>query len=193
MALQLHLALALRFEQNSGLALLLPWEQEILRRLFQLLFAAGLQVVPFVMIALTAYWTVGRSPGEWLGERDDRPRPRRVRPIAVAVAVALTALAAYRIRETDARHVRAHAFIGTAFFERRQFDEAERQFRSAVQGGTSDATAWLGLAAIARARGRRDEAVDLLRRAIEAVERPAERDRLRRRLEDYLRPGPGSG
>lgn len=195
MAIQLHLALALRLEQNSGIAVLVPWEQEILRRLFQLMFAAGLQIVPFVMIALTAYWTDGRSPSEWLGDvarprtasRSGQPRWQRPALVAAAVAVGLTWFGAYRVRETDPRHVRAHVRVGTAFLAQQRLDDAELQFRAAIRAGTSDVTAWLGLAAIAWEHGRRDEARDLLRRALETVETPTGRDRLRQRLEIYRR------
>jgi hypothetical protein len=85
MALQLHLATALKFEARTGVALLLPWETALHKRVFQLLFLAGLQIAPFVALALTAMWNHERAPAAPSGAGLPGHRPRRwLRPIAAA-------------------------------------------------------------------------------------------------------------
>jgi tetratricopeptide (TPR) repeat protein len=96
----------------------------------------------------------------------DDPKERRA---AVATADGTTVLAvggargeAYRVSPWE------YYFAATPAWERQDWDEAERLLREGQAAYPDNASMLYNLAAVLGQRGERDEAIDLLRRALEA-------------------------
>jgi hypothetical protein len=157
----INLESAQEMERTRRILVLLPVEFRAVNQAKLILYVAQLVVI-FTLFLLT-------SP--WRGVLDTKASvsPRR---LAVAVAVALVVLpgswlAWSRWRETDARHVAAHAKVGHLFWVKRDDAIAEEQYRIALAGGTTDPEVYFNLAGIEAARGRGNEAARLLRRCAE--------------------------
>jgi hypothetical protein len=195
LALQLHIGLAVNFQQKTGVALLLPWELTLLRRGFQLLFAYGTQIGPFLAVALAVASSAGPALVRRFGVDASIERPPRRRPIlavtsAVVIALAVTGGAAWWIRERDERHGRAHAVVGDLLLERRQGDVAEGQYRAALRAAGSNGRTWFMLASAVGQQGERQRALRVAETALDTVDDPAWRARLERAREQFGAAGP---
>jgi len=190
LAFQIHLALALKSQQNLNLPLLLPWEVQGLKLFTQLLFLGSLQVAAFIALALTAFWSSQRAFVGRFGNGDEARSPSRWRDparqhralvlaglMAVFFCVACTT-AAWWIRETDPRHLAAHARVGDAFARQQMFSEAETQYRAAVRGEADAGRTWAALAFVVHRQGEIAETKRVLDRALKQVNDPAWRTRL---------------
>ncbi len=167
---------------RERILILLPWEFWIVERTKYLLYDFGLQIGPFVMFALTAFWNSRPLPAprsRSSGRTQERRATRwgRLRgPARAAIVVGVLslpfgiAMAWHIVREADPRHVAAHARIGQLFFVQHDTARAEQQYRAAVAGGTADPAVYYNLAAIVVKQGRQDEAVRLLRRCSEVAD-----------------------
>jgi hypothetical protein len=146
LALQLDLALALKFQQRTAVPLLLPWELEILKRATQLLFVTGLSVIPFLAIALTAWWSLRKSGSS--------TAPRRARVGWGAVALILVVVAAtsgWILREIDPRHVAGHLVVGNLLWGQGRTDEAVEQYGIVVRWGGKREAAGAGAQVVEQA------------------------------------------
>ena len=174
---QLALGLEVEFLARTGAHLMLPWELEVYRQAGRLLFLAGIQITAFVVVALTALW----NTPELLPRPAGPERPARTRLCIAATIVAATLLSVmtWWVRELDSRHADIHALFGHLFHAQGRLVTAERQYRAAVRGGTSDGRAWWNLI---RSTERRDgpQAAERLRRT--ALRRVSDTE-WRRRIE----------
>jgi len=173
---QLALGLEVEFLERTGVHLMLPWELEVYRQVGRVLFLAGIQITAFVVVALTALW----NTPELLPRPEGPGRPGRTRlgVAATIVAATLLSVTTWWVREFDSRHADIHARFGHLFHDQGLLETAERQYRAAVRGGTSDGRAWWNLI---RSTERRDgaQAAERLRRtALSQVSDPEWRRRI---------------
>ena len=190
MALQMHLGLALKFQERTDVPLLLDWELRAITVTFQLLFLMGLQIAAFVLLVLTAAWSTEHEFPGWPGRETSalsvaglRLPGSRQRLVAAGALLAIGAAivgAAWQWRERSPQHVRAHAYVGHLFLDQGNDERAERQYRAAIRAGSTDGRTWFNLIALMDEQGRIGEVRRLANRAREVVTDPAWRQRLPR-------------
>ena len=170
---------AQEMERSQRILVLLPVEFQLVNQAKLTLYHAQLAVI-FALFLLTSPWMRELD----VGGRVERRRGRRgAIGLAVLVALAVSWIAWGRWRETDARHVAAHAKIGHLFWVKRDDRIAEEQYRLAIQGGTVDPEVYFNVAGLAAQRGHPEEATRLLRRCAELGTGPVWRARVARAFE----------
>jgi hypothetical protein len=149
---------------SMNILVLSPTEFHVLDWLRYLLYDVGLEITPFVMLLLTIVWNLTASRAG--RERSTKRRPtrdsmrrgrRRVRAAAMGLVViaifSLSAVLYGRWRETDPRHVEAHAKIGHLFWNTHKDAQAEEQYRLALAGGTTDPEVFFNVAGLEARNG----------------------------------------
>jgi hypothetical protein len=170
---------AQEMERSQRILVLLPVEFQLVNQAKLTLYHAQLAVI-FLLFLLTSPWMRELD----VGGRLERRRGRRgAVGLAVLVALAVSWIAWGRWRETDARHVAAHAKIGHLFWVKRDDRIAEEQYRLAIQGSTVDPEVYFNVAGLAALRGHPEEATRLLRRCAELGTGPVWRARVARAFE----------
>ncbi len=195
---------------QRGWLMLLPWEYNTLEVLWYLVYAVPLQGVPFVLFFLTALWNAGLKPAELftgpaapggIGSPNPRTaaRGRNLLPSTVWLLLAGLFLVAVVIlgagkwekaRERDPLHLRTHVLLGSARLMEGKLREAEAEYRHAVEMGTTEGEGWLRLAQVLWMLDKREEAVEVLRRAVGVIQQPAWRNRIQAELEKLGSAGP---
>ena len=213
LSLKLHLAKALF--NRFGWVELLPWEYNAIQLLWYVLYALPLEAVPFLLMFLTILWNQGVNPSALFGRMAspasaspsaESPRPKSKSPFLRRLAGSLTALVVIGLTwttwrawlgrtERDPLHLKTHVMLGRMHLLSGEMAKAEAEFRHAVASGTLEGEAWVQLAVLLDRRGRRGEAVDLLRRAAAVVGDTESRNRIGAALEsmgstDPYRPPP---
>lgn len=156
---------AQEMQRTHRILVLLPVEFQAVNQAKLTVYYAQLALV-FVLFLITSPWLRELGAG---GPAARRVGPARV-VLGVAFGAALLAGAGIgwgRWRESDARHVAAHAKIGHLFWLKRDDAVAEEQYRNAVAGRSTDAEVYYNLAGIEAQRGRVDESARLLRKCAE--------------------------
>ena len=150
----IHLESAAEMARSQGLLVLLPAEFQLVSQAKLALYYSQLAVI-FTLFLLTSPWFDGdRAIG----------RPLAFGCVLGAILLAGSSMAWGRWRETDERHVAAHAKIGHLFWAKHDDAVAGEQYRISVAGGTVDPEVYFNLAGIEARRGRLAEASRLLRR-----------------------------
>ena len=181
---------------TQGLLLLLPWEFRIIDGFKYLLVDFGLNIGPFILMLLGAAWNAGliasweraqpatRRQAARATSRQGARRAttqQRARAAAVLALLVASALLAWSwLRESDARHVAAHAKLGHLFLGNHQPDKAADQYRIAMEHGSTDGEVFLNLSRILADGGRVGEALRVQRRGLEVVQDAALRGRLQK-------------
>jgi hypothetical protein len=170
------------FLNRMNILVLSPAEFRVLDWLRYFSYDVGLEIAAFVMLVLTVIWNLTASrqlppvPENRLGRGRTRQRRRSDerdrgggRHLAVAaiglgvIAILSSAAVLYgKSRETDPRHVEAHAKIGHLFWNSHNDALAEEQYRLALAGGTADPEVFYNLAGLETRSGNRDAALRLL-------------------------------
>ncbi len=158
------------------LMILLPREFQVAVWTKYMLFEFGLQLAPFVILALHTAW----GSGYRLLPRAGRSGGWRVWAATIGMIVLGIGVAAWiRVRETDQRHVETHVAFGNRMLRDGDRPAAEEQYRAAIRGGCSDGQVWYDLAALAARRGDPAEASRILARGEGIVGDAEWRDRMR--------------
>jgi hypothetical protein len=112
--------------------------------------------------------------------------------VGVGLVVALASVSGWAVwrlsRESDPRHIQAHATIGHMFWAEGNKVGAEKQYERAAAGGTIDPEVFFNLAKLAAWDGRTGESRRFLQRSAELATDPA----MKRRVEQALNPGAGT-
>jgi hypothetical protein len=182
-------------ENKQRILLLLPWEFRVVARVKYAVYDVGLPAMMFALFLVTCIWNSGLAvsgladPGS--NSRKGEPRARRsfgrsLKALAFGLGVALVSTSGWwiwdRCRESDPRHVEAHAKVGHLFWAKGDKTTAEEQYRIAVAGGTVDPEVFYNLAGVAARQGRLDESKRLLGRCAELSADPAWNTRVERAL-----------
>lgn len=160
----INLESAQEMERTHRILVLLPTEFQLVNQAKLTLYHSQLAVL-FALFLLTSPWLSELNIG-----RETRPGKRRraILGAALGAAVLLGASIAWgRWRESDARHVAAHAKVGHLFWAKRDDGIAEEQYRIAAAGNTVDPEVYFNLAGISAQRGLFKDAARLLRRCAE--------------------------
>lgn len=185
--LEMRVVSARELMRTQDLLVLLPFEFRLVERAKFLFYDFGLQLVPFLLLAVATAWNLqaaGALPaGRRRRERLVRRRLAGYAAVALGGIVATFALWAVW-RETDPRHVETHARLGHLFFRAGRADVAEEQYRRALAGGMEDPEVLYNLANVMWARHRPYEARRLLRRGFESSTSEPWRRRFRTALEE---------
>jgi hypothetical protein len=150
----------------------------------------GLEVAPFVMMLLTVVWNLNPGPDGRTTRRRGDARDRRGRPPLAFVAIGLGVLATLcsaasfyaRSRETDPRHVDAHAKIGHLLWNSHRDAQAEEQYRLALAGGTTDPEVYYNLAGLEARSGHRGAALQRLDEGLRMALDPAWESRFQKAI-----------
>ena len=204
---------AQELQNTQHILVLLPSEFRIVDRVKYALYDLGQPAILFALFVLTLVWNSGSdvfrlaepATESRTGERRTVRYPRhsrRMLGLGLVAGIALASISGWwvwnRWRESDPRHVEAHAKIGHLFWAKGDNATAEEQYRIAVAGGTADPEVFYNLAGIAARHGRFGDARQLLDRCSELTTDPDWRSRVERavNLLQSARPGqvlaPGS-
>jgi hypothetical protein len=162
--------------------LLLPREMQVAIWLKYALFEGGLQLAPFLLVALWVRWNtmVATDPATGF-------RRRRLLAAAAIAALVLCSLGGWGvIRERDQRHSDTHRWFGERLLREERWSDAETQFEASLVGRSDDGRAWYGLAVARRNRGLVTASIATLQQALEAVHDPAWRSRIESTAQRWL-------
>lgn len=169
---------------SMKILVLSPSEFHVVDWLRYFSYDLGLEIAPFVMLLLTVVWNLTASRA-----RIVEPSRRGARRWAVAaigmgiMAIFVLAAVLYgRLRETDPRHVEAHAKIGHLFWNSRKDAQAEEQYRLALAGGTTDPEVFYNLAGLEVRSGNRRAALPLLEQGMRMAHEPVWQSRFQKAI-----------
>ena len=186
--LQVKVTSAQELNEMHGLLVLLPQEFFIVERAKYLFYDLGLQALPFGLLIATMIWNTGlmktglpsgknaaratkkelRKRQRAASEARRRLMRRRLMPAVVAAVAAAVAIGSWAWwRESHPLHVGAHATLGHLYRTNGAINNAERQYRIAIAGRSTDGQTYLRLAQLVAAQGRGGESKELLRRGLE--------------------------
>lgn len=189
--------------EHHRLLVLLPQEYNTLELGWYAVYVIPLQAGPFLLLLLAAFCNLrsGRSASaeKGLGVKElikdhstPGPTPRRglfgilLIPACVAVILVFGWVGASLWgdwREGDPLHQRTHSELGRLRLSEGNFSAAEAEFRHATKRPPGDVQAWLGLARVLLIREEREQAILVLREALEVVADPRCQERIQGELE----------
>jgi hypothetical protein len=190
------------FLNRMNILVLSPAEFRVVDWLKYFSYDLGLEISSFMMLVLTCVWNftasrelpsipenrAGRERTTKRRRSDERDRGGQRRLTAAAIGlgiVAIFVLAAVlygNSRETDPRHVEAHAKIGHLFWNGHQDARAEEQYRLALAGGTNDPEVFYNLAGLEAKSGNRGAALQLLDQGMGTAHEPVWQSRFQKAI-----------
>jgi len=185
---------------SMNILVLSPAEFRVVDWLRYFAYDLGLEIAPFVMLILTSAWNLTASREQRAGVENRACPPRKKkrqraggpsrsgRRHLAAAAIGLGSLVVFasaavlygRWRETEPRHVEAHAKIGHLLWNSHKDALAEAQYRIALAGRTTDPEVFYNLAGLETRSGNRDAALRLLGQGARMAHTPEWRARFQK-------------